>query len=139
MKNLKAQNKQYLAHEYVNKHWYPMHFSTMAEWLEPAKLQYDGSANVLDHVDGINMIPEQLSFVHEIPDPMLRQSIRDFMINQQFRREYRVKGARKLSSVELVWEGEVLDSPEKNLAELIEQANTFADKRLPVLKALQII
>lgn len=35
-------------------------------------------------------------------------------------------------------EGKVLETPEENLAELTLQATTFADKQLPILKALQI-
>lgn len=38
----------------------------------------------------------------------------------------------------LVKEGKALATAEENLAELIEQANEFAEKRLPVLRALQI-
>jgi SAM-dependent methyltransferase len=37
---IKGQNRHYLAHEYFNRDWHPMHFATMADWLEPAKLQY---------------------------------------------------------------------------------------------------
>jgi SAM-dependent methyltransferase len=52
---LKAQNKHYLAHEYFNRDWHPMHFATMAQWLAPAKVSYATSANYLDHVDAINL------------------------------------------------------------------------------------
>lgn len=38
----------------------------------------------------------------------------------------------------LVKEGKTLETPEENLAELALQASEFADKRLPILKALQI-
>ena len=77
-----------------------MHVATMADWLEPAKLTYACSAHYLDHVDGVNLSPEQQSFLKEIPDAMFRETVRDFMVNQQFRRDYWVKGARKLSLLE---------------------------------------
>jgi hypothetical protein len=38
----------------------------------------------------------------------------------------------------LVKEGSTLESAEDNIAELTTQAQTFADKQLPILKALQI-
>jgi hypothetical protein len=38
----------------------------------------------------------------------------------------------------IVKEGKTLDTPEENLTELTEQAQAFADKQLPILKALQI-
>jgi SAM-dependent methyltransferase len=94
---LKGMNRHYLAHEYFNRDWHPMHFSIMAEWLEPAKVQFACSANYLDSVDVINCNAEQLTFLSQIPDPMFRQTVRDFIINQQFRKDYWVKGARQLS------------------------------------------
>ena len=42
---LKTQNRHYLAHEYFNRDWHPMHFSTMVDWLAPAKLNFACSAN----------------------------------------------------------------------------------------------
>ena len=95
-----GQNRHYLAHEYFNRDWYPMHFATMADWLEPAKLQFACSAHYLDHIPAVNMTAEQQTFLKEIPDVMFRESVRDFMVNQQFRRDYWVKGVRKLSALE---------------------------------------
>jgi hypothetical protein len=105
LKKLGDQNRRYLAHEYFNQEWEPMYLSTMAQWLEPAKLQYACSAQYLDHVDGINLTPEQQAFLKEIPDPMFREGVRDFMVNQQFRRDFWVKGARRLNPLE---QGEAL-------------------------------
>ena len=72
----------------------------MADWLSPAKVQFACSAHYLDHIDAINLSNEQQAFLEEIPDAMFRESVRDFMVNQQFRRDYWVKGARRLSTVE---------------------------------------
>ena len=100
LKKMKEHNRHYLAHEYFNRDWHPMHFATMAQWLEPAKVGYACSANYLDHIDAVNLSAEQQAFLAEIPDAMFRQSVRDFMVNQQFRKDYWVKGARKLSALE---------------------------------------
>jgi SAM-dependent methyltransferase len=99
---IKGQNRHYLAHEYFNRDWNPMHFATMADWLAPAKLQYACSAHYLDHVDAINLTADQIAFLADIPDPMFRESTRDFMVNQQFRRDYWVKGLRRYSRLEQV-------------------------------------
>lgn len=100
LKKMKEHSRHYLAHEYFNRDWHPMHFATMAQWLEPAKLQFACSANPLDLIDAVNLTPEQQAFLAEIPDPMFRQTTRDFMVNQQFRKDYWVKGARKMSALE---------------------------------------
>ncbi len=97
---LKDQNRQYLAHEYFNRDWHPMHFATMADWLAPAKVQFACSANYFDHIDSINLSADQQALLNEIPDPMFRQSVRDFMVNQQFRKDYWVKGARQGNKLE---------------------------------------
>lgn len=100
IKKIKDQNRHYLAHEYFNRDWHPMHFATMAKCLEPARLHYACSAHYLDHIEGINLTTEQQEFLKEIKDPLFRESVRDFMVNQQFRRDYWVKGARRLSSLD---------------------------------------
>ena len=100
LKMVKGQNRHYLAHEYFNRDWHPMHFAKMAEWLEGGKVQFACSANYLDHIDAVNLTAEQQALLNEIPDPMFRETTRDFMVNQQFRKDYWVKGARRLSVLE---------------------------------------
>ncbi len=100
IKKLKDQNRHYLAHEYFNRDWHPMHFATMAEWLEPAKVQFACSAHYLDQIEALNLTADQQAFLKDIPDAMFRQSVRDFMVNQQFRKDYWVKGARRLGGLE---------------------------------------
>jgi SAM-dependent methyltransferase len=97
---IKDQNRHYLAHEYFNRDWHPMHFGSMAKWLEPAKLTYACSAHYLDYVDTVNLTQEQQAFLADIYDPMFKQTVRDFMVNQQFRKDYWVKGARSLTPLE---------------------------------------
>ncbi len=101
LKKLREQNRNYLAHEYFNRDWAPMHFAEMADWLTPAKLSYAISAHYPDHVDPINLSAEQQTLLKEIPDPMFRETVRDFVVNQQFRRDYWVKGPRKLAPAQL--------------------------------------
>jgi len=100
LNRIRGQNRNYLAHEYFNRDWLPMPFSMMSQWLAPAKLNYACSAHYLDHIDAVNLTAEQQVFLREIPDPMFRETVRDFMVNQQFRRDYWVKGARKLNPQE---------------------------------------
>jgi hypothetical protein len=77
-----------------------MHFATMANWLSGAKLSFACSAHLSDHTDGINLTAEQSTFLKTIPDPLFRESVRDYIVNQQFRRDYWVKGPRTVSGIE---------------------------------------
>lgn len=100
LERIKGQPRSYLAHEYFNRDWMPMHFATMADWLEPAKVQFACSAMPLELVDVIQFTPEQQALLGELSDVRMREGTRDFMINQQFRRDYWVRGIRKLNVVE---------------------------------------
>ncbi|HLY46080.1 MAG TPA: methyltransferase regulatory domain-containing protein [Stellaceae bacterium] len=97
---LKGHDRHYLAHEYFNHDWRAVPFAEMAQRLAPAKLTFACSAHYPDHIDALNLSPEQQRFVAEIPDPVFRQELRDFIINQQFRRDYWVKGGIRLSPFE---------------------------------------
>jgi SAM-dependent methyltransferase len=97
LKGIKGQDRNYLAHEYFNRDWLPMSFSRMAQWLASAKVTYACSAHLLDHVTAINLSVEQQALLQEIHDAKFRETVRDFMVNQLFRRDYWIKGARKLS------------------------------------------
>jgi hypothetical protein len=100
LKKIESMSRHYLAHEYFNKDWHPMHFATVTNWLNPAKVDFACSAHLLDHFDNVNLQSEQREFVKNIPDRMLRESVRDFMVNQQFRRDFWVKGLRRIPQLE---------------------------------------
>ena len=98
MEGIKGQNRRYVAHEYFNQHWTPMHFATVAERLASARMTHACSANFLERLDWLNLTPAQSDFLAEIPDAHFRESVRDFMTNQQFRRDYWIKGPRRLNA-----------------------------------------
>lgn len=98
IKALKTQDRHYLAHEYFNRDWTPMPFSRMAEYMASAKLQFAGSAHYLEHIASVNLNAEQSALLQTIPDQVIRETTRDFMVNQAFRRDYWVKGARRLNA-----------------------------------------
>jgi hypothetical protein len=98
--NVRGKDRVYLAHEYLNQNWTPMYFSSVAETLSQAKLTFACSAHYLDYVEVLNLSPEQQTLLAQIPDPVLAQDVRDFIVNQQFRRDYWVKGAVPLSPLD---------------------------------------
>lgn len=91
-------SRAYLAHEFFNRDWQPMHHAEMAACLSRARLSYVGSAHPLDGVDALNLSEAQRAFLSTLPDPVFRESVRDFMTHQQFRRDYWVKGLRRLDA-----------------------------------------
>lgn len=97
-----GQNRNYVAHEYFNRDWTPMYFSDMHAWLAEAKLNYACPAGLLEQLDAFNVTPDQQALLNEIPYTVLRETVRDYLLNQQFRRDIYTRGARRLSPLERV-------------------------------------
>lgn len=100
VEELKNSDPRYLAHEYLNADWRPMYFSEMAAALAPAKLSYACSAH--HEAESVSLSPEQQALLRDVQDPVFREGMRDFCVNQRFRKDYWVKGARRLSAIEQV-------------------------------------
>jgi SAM-dependent methyltransferase len=94
------QSKNYIAHEYLNADWLLAHFADTVDSLAEGKLTYVGSARLLDGIDVFNLAPEAVALISQIGDPVMRETIRDYLVNRQFRTDVFIKGSRALSSVE---------------------------------------
>ncbi len=90
-----GQNRNYVAHEYFNRDWAPMYFSEAHDWLADAKLGYACAAMLLDQMDAFNLTQAQRDVVNAIPYGVLRETVRDYMLNRQFRRDLYTRGARR--------------------------------------------
>ncbi len=97
IKGLQGQNRNYLAHEYLNRHWTPVFFSQMVEALEAAKLSFAAHANPLNCIDSLNHTKELQAVLDGIASPIFKEVVRDLGINQSFRRDIFVRGPRRLS------------------------------------------
>jgi hypothetical protein len=54
----------------------------------------------LDHVEAVNLTEAGNKVLSSISHPVLRQSVRDYFVNQQFRRDIFAKGYRRLTPLE---------------------------------------
>jgi SAM-dependent methyltransferase len=100
LKRMSALDRNYLAHEFFTHDWRVMPFSDVARWLDDAKLNYVTSAHLLDHVEAVNLTEAGQKLLSSISHPVLRQSVRDYFVNQQFRRDIFAKGYRRLTPLE---------------------------------------
>lgn len=87
----------YLAHEYLNQDWATPYFSEVATQLAGAKLTFVASSRVLDRVHDLHLKPEGLALLDRLAPQELRESVRDFLVNQRFRQDVFVKGATPLT------------------------------------------
>lgn len=103
-----GQNRNYLAHEYFNADWSLMNFSEVSKCLDDAKLTFISSAHLLDRVDGLHLSAEGQKLLSQIGHPVLRESVRDYLVNRRFRCDVFMKGPRWLTNIELrkAWQSE---------------------------------
>lgn len=100
LKQLAGKDRRYLAHEFLNSEWTPMPFDRVADDLRAAKLDFACSAHLLDQVDSLNLTKAMRELLAGIEQPILRETVRDFCVNQQFRRDLFVRGLRPLNAFE---------------------------------------
>ncbi|MBF0124431.1 MAG: class I SAM-dependent methyltransferase [Magnetococcales bacterium] len=100
VKKIANYDRHYLAHEYFNRDWQPMFFYDIAEWFRTAKVEFAASAHLADHIDLANLTAEAQAALKEINHPVMREAVRDFYVNQGFRRDLFVRGQRRLIQAE---------------------------------------
>lgn len=100
LETIRDYDPNYLAHEYLNTHWSLTYFSEMVETLEPAKLSYATSAHAMDVLDFLCLSSQSAAYVATIKHPLLRETVRDFCRDRQFRRDLFVRGKQPLTSAE---------------------------------------
>ncbi|MCA0302729.1 MAG: class I SAM-dependent methyltransferase [Proteobacteria bacterium] len=88
---LKDADRRYLAHEYFNRDWRPMHFAEVAAHLAAAGLVFAGPAGYSGAVESLLIEPAQQAMLDGIDDPVLRETVRDFLLNRGFRYDYWIK------------------------------------------------
>lgn len=95
-----GQDRRYLSHEYLNTHWEPLGHAQVATDLARAKLAYAGSATIPQNFDDLAVRPDLRPILAEIADPTLAETVRDFAVNQVFRRDVFVRGPERMPAAE---------------------------------------
>ena len=88
----------YLAHEYLNEHWKPLYHSDVARAFEPAKLTYAGSASLLRNFEDFLLTPGQISLLAELPDPGIREVLKDFCVEHPLHEDVYIRGERRMTA-----------------------------------------
>ncbi|SCZ08993.1 class I SAM-dependent methyltransferase [Microvirga guangxiensis] len=92
IERIKKNNLNYVAHEYFNRDLTPFYFMDVARELSEAKLTWVGPASTTAGLDMIHLTQEQRDLLAGIDDVHFRETVRDHIINQQFRSDIFVKG-----------------------------------------------
>lgn len=84
-----------LAHDYFSRDWRPMHFADVASLLVDAGFTYGGQAGHGATVESLLIEPPQQALLDGIEDPVLRETVRDFLLNRSSRHDYWIQGPVK--------------------------------------------
>lgn len=94
---LAKRSRNYLAHEYFNEHWMPFYHADVVKDFAAAQLTFAGSASPCDNFDFMRFTPQEQQLLKGIDAPVLKETIRDFAANQQFRRDVFIKDRARLT------------------------------------------
>jgi len=100
VESIAKKDPAYLSHELLNAHSQPEHFVDIARDFADIRLNFACSAFAVDHLVGGFLSETQRRLLQGIADPVRRETLRDFVLNQQFRRDLFQKGDGPLSRAE---------------------------------------
>lgn len=101
-------NRNYLAHEYMHKHWQPLYHADVARDVAQAKLDFVGLAELPWSYRGMYLSQEKQDLIATFADSPMRETLKDYMLNTGFRKDVYVRGARKMTALRLSeWLSEV--------------------------------
>ncbi len=96
-------NRNYLAHEYFNRDWHPLFYSEVSREMSQAKLTFVTSANLFENNLNACLKDKPREIVMSAPTVELRETLKDFYINQSFRKDIYMRGVPRLTPHER-WE-----------------------------------
>lgn len=101
LNGFKNQKIESIVHEYMNVDWHSFYFKDVAESLNSAKCSFLGSTSLLTQMGSI-FPPKTLSLITKAPTISMRETIRDFALNQEFRADLFIKDKQNMSLAEQI-------------------------------------
>ena len=99
LERLQKHNPDYIAHEYLNLDWDLMYFVDVVDILQDAKLDFATTAVPME--SEIMYMPEKArDFLGKVGNPIVREQLKDYFINRQFRKDIFVRGLRRIPVTE---------------------------------------
>ncbi len=87
----------YLAHEFFSHNWQPTTFLDVAAQFGEAGLSFVGTTHLMDTVAGFSVPPAAQRLLEAVPDPVLREAAREYVMDTTFRKDVFMKGVERLS------------------------------------------
>ena len=92
-----SSDPHYLVHEYMNQSWEPLYHADVVKAMADAKLDYIGAAEPSYAYPELYLTQEKQALLAAIPNPVLRETAKDYLLNTSFRKDLFVRGARRIN------------------------------------------
>jgi SAM-dependent methyltransferase len=100
IENMGKQDQSYLVHEFLNAGWEPLYVTDVIRDFAEAKMTYAGSATLVENRIEL-AVPKNLQpMVRAASDVAMRELLKDYAVNKQFRRDIYIKGLQSISQQE---------------------------------------
>lgn len=106
-KKVESGNKNYLAHEYLNQDWKPLFFTEVLSYMSHTKAKYITQADPIWDLPKLFLNQDQLNFLQQQRSELLKEILKDYLVNMSFRKDIYVKGGSKIPLK--LWEEKLLD------------------------------
>lgn len=98
---IRGQDPQYLAHEFLQGQWTPFYHADVVADMQGAKLDYVGSATLPDNIVEMSAPRDLVRSIGEIGDRVWKETLMDYAGSKIFRRDLFLRGAERLTPLEL--------------------------------------
>ncbi len=96
LKAMQGENRNVLAHEYFNRDWTSFYHAQVASDLGAVGLSFAAPVSLIDQYDALTIPPAAQEQLAKVTDPTLRETVLDYLVNRQFRRDLFVRGPKRL-------------------------------------------
>lgn len=97
---IKKHDKVYVAHEYFNQNWNLFYHTDIVQQFQEAKVAYAGSATLFDSYLENFLGEQERQILNQYKDQGMRETLKDYFINRNFRKDLFIRGPLPLSSRE---------------------------------------
>ncbi|HWL85086.1 MAG TPA: class I SAM-dependent methyltransferase, partial [Polyangiaceae bacterium] len=82
----------YIAHEYLNANWTPMYFAQVVREMAENDLHFIGQLPLYSNYRDLALPPPIAKIFESVPDRVMFETLKDFALNEFFRRDVFIKG-----------------------------------------------
>lgn len=100
IKQMPQMSPVYLAHEFMNASWSPCFHADVAAALSEAKLEWVGSASLLETIPELALSPAEREVFDSVESPLDRELIKDMCLARALRHDIFMRGPTRLAGAE---------------------------------------